>query len=129
MNVDPIAELVHNLEGHGHARRAWIDRWSGDGDPVLAAWRASQDVNAMKRLLWLAGREDLFRRAFHAAGYYSANHCEECSRDGYVEHEDPVAHAQAVREAVPVPPRFDELPDNFETIDRLPPQPTDLPDE
>jgi len=55
MTDDPIAQLVHDLRTHGKPSLAWCVRWSEGGrEPVQAAWEASADWAAMKRLKLIA---------------------------------------------------------------------------
>jgi hypothetical protein len=46
--LDPIAELNRDLSERGLPSLAWTVRWSqAGGDPVRAAWEASNSVDAM----------------------------------------------------------------------------------
>src|SRR5690348_1392478 len=56
--LDPIAELLSDLERHGRPALPWVVRWSADGrDPVLAAWEASRSPHAMFEIVKMSPSE------------------------------------------------------------------------
>jgi hypothetical protein len=55
--MDPVAALLADLDREGAPRFEWVVRWSsGEGDPLRAAWAASEDAVAMLLLVVRAGR-------------------------------------------------------------------------
>ncbi|MDB4959538.1 MAG: hypothetical protein JWO36_7107 [Myxococcales bacterium] len=60
--VDPVAALVSDLRAMGVASAEWVEQWKS----IRAAWDASGSGSAMRDLLSVVGRNDLFAVA-HAA--------------------------------------------------------------
>lgn len=100
--ADPVAELAEALRAGRPPPLAWIVRWSdGPEDPVLGAWRASDDHGSMIEVLRLAGAAYRERRAADAVAALRP--------DRVRLHVGSWALASAVRDAVPIPPTLAEL--------------------
>jgi len=112
---DPIAQLVSDLRTEGVPRPAWVAQWSKEGrDPIAAAWQASIDSDAMRELLLLSRRHDLYaaaREAVQTAGERPSRIPSALKPDAFereVERQSR-AMAETLRAAVPVPPRLAEV--------------------
>jgi hypothetical protein len=56
--VDPLQELVVDIESTGKPSLAWIVRWSHGGrDPVAAAWEECRNSNYMALILRMARKD------------------------------------------------------------------------
>lgn len=100
-DTDPIEELVCALERHGKPSLEWVVRWSRAGEPVAAAWAASEKPGSMVDLL---RRVDLvaYRRACTAWEPYT-------NSSGLMVRGDLPGLAAAVRIMVPIPPTLPDL--------------------